>query len=862
MKKAAVSFALSVVLCLFASIGSGVAAGNVPQKVLDLRKSVVRVLCQTSDGIVSGSGFAIGQDVPVNYIVTNLHVVESNTNGISILRANNREIKARAYLQLANADLCVLLLDEPLYDVPPVALYDKKPADVGQGVYALGFPGAADVLSDKATGDPEDVTITDGIVSAEKSLTIAEGGASVKLLQINAAISHGNSGGPLVDEDARVLGVNTYTVADSQNINGAISILELISSLKERGISYLSGEESKQSQFPWLTAGIVAGAAVLLGLAVLFVLLGIRNAARKRKAKAVPLPDYLKQWGGRLPYDTAAHVLAPALGELAALHLGGLVHADICPENIFIAGDANQANLRMPENAAMGGRLMLRPGFSSPEQYRADSRVGPWSDVYSICAVFYYMITGKIPLGVMERQALGGIGAIGFGAAAIGQPHASAILSGLALDAALRPQNAMELIRALGMPVSMPLPGTQAISMAASYPPAVLRQQKRKKMGVGWKLLIAGASVLFVLLAGAGGYYLYTDAKYNDAVACIAKHDYKGGIKNLSSVLRIYKSCDDWMYYACAGDELSNNHFEHAREMYKKLGDFNNASAMLEEVDYLQAVYILAEGNFQQAKDMFTSLGDYKDSAQMIIESDYQKAVSSLKNGDYDNAIETFGELARSKYKDAAVLLVESKYQKIMNLCDNKNYIQAFRDLKELGNYKDSANVMIQISDILYNEAIERYRIMDYLAAESDFKIIDPYKKSSSYLLLLSARNAPNNGYYSTMKDIYQHLTSLGTFEDAQLLRESDPFIFYRLQGNWHGGGYYFNLSFDKKKNSWNINYTLPWINGEYFRINDCTLMIGSDKKGWSKEFSFTFITENKMEVYCFKNGRTYTLTR
>ena len=63
------------------------------------------MLCQTTDGIVSGSGFAIGAEEPVKYIVTNLHVVESNRNDISILRANNQQIEAKVYLELANADL-------------------------------------------------------------------------------------------------------------------------------------------------------------------------------------------------------------------------------------------------------------------------------------------------------------------------------------------------------------------------------------------------------------------------------------------------------------------------------------------------------------------------------------------------------------------------------------------------------------------------------------------------------------------------------------------------------------------------------------------------------------------------------------
>ena len=136
------------------------------------------------------------------------------------------------------------------------------------------------------------MTITDGIISAEKSLTLQENGTPVKLLQINAAVSPGNSGGPLVNKEGQVLGINTYTVTDSQNINGTISILELVDSLKEKSIVYKSSQQVQKAKSPLQTILIAAVAFVVLCLVVLFVILGILRSRRKGTQKNKLLPEY------------------------------------------------------------------------------------------------------------------------------------------------------------------------------------------------------------------------------------------------------------------------------------------------------------------------------------------------------------------------------------------------------------------------------------------------------------------------------------------------------------------------------------------------------------------------------------------
>ena len=123
---------------------------------------------------------------------------------------------------------------------------------------------------------------------------------------------------------------------------------------------------------------------------------------------------------------------------------------------------------------------------------------------------------------MLERQALGGAGAIGFGNANIDQAHASPILAGLSLNPALRPQNALVLMNALGLNTAA-LHAYPAAGMAQAMPYPAQRQYKsrpvHKEGRTGARVLIAAISVFLALCAGAAAFYFYTDSKYNEAIA-------------------------------------------------------------------------------------------------------------------------------------------------------------------------------------------------------------------------------------------------------------------------------------------------------------------------------------------------------
>lgn len=246
------------------------ASGGVPQAVLDVRDSVVRVVAEGPFGTGTGTGFAIGDTQPVSYIVTNYHVIEG-AERVYLLLERDYVIEASVHISLPGSDLAVLQLSAPLHDVKPVTIDDSLAKEGTKG-YALGYPGAADVLSSTLTGNKEDITITDGIVSALVTVTRVSGLQPVSAYQINAAINHGNSGGPFVNSRGQVIGINSWGVTDAEGINAAIQASELTAVLDQNGIPYL-----KASSFLIAWIAIIAAAVILAAAIVILILVLVKK---------------------------------------------------------------------------------------------------------------------------------------------------------------------------------------------------------------------------------------------------------------------------------------------------------------------------------------------------------------------------------------------------------------------------------------------------------------------------------------------------------------------------------------------------------------------------------------------------------
>ena len=152
-----------------------------------------------------GSGFVYDGN---GHIVTNAHVVEG-ASSVSVKFWNGKSYTAQVVGIDASTDLAVLKVNAPVSEVFPLSLGDSSKLAVGDSVVAIGSPFGLEG------------TVTSGIVSAlHREMTSPNHFAIDNSIQTDAEINHGNSGGPLLDSQGKVVGVTSQIESNSGGNEG------------------------------------------------------------------------------------------------------------------------------------------------------------------------------------------------------------------------------------------------------------------------------------------------------------------------------------------------------------------------------------------------------------------------------------------------------------------------------------------------------------------------------------------------------------------------------------------------------------------------------------------------------------------
>jgi putative serine protease PepD len=171
----------------------------------DAKDSVVYVSSQLAQGQATGSGFVVSAD---GKIITNEHVVDGAQQVTVKIGTTGKEIPATVVAADASKDLALLKVDAGSTSLKALTLGDSGSLQVGDNVYAVGNPFGLDH------------TLTSGIVSAlHRDLQSPNGTTISGAIQTDAALNPGNSGGPLLNADGEVIGVNAQ-IASTGSGNG------------------------------------------------------------------------------------------------------------------------------------------------------------------------------------------------------------------------------------------------------------------------------------------------------------------------------------------------------------------------------------------------------------------------------------------------------------------------------------------------------------------------------------------------------------------------------------------------------------------------------------------------------------------
>lgn len=207
-------------LIIFSISSWGDALLPVESKTIDIYRTVVPSTVNVSNIVLARNFFYGEVEVPQGagsgfvwddqgHIVTNFHVVQGGTTFVVTFHNDPKQYKAKIVGTAPDKDIAVLKLEEKPAKLVPIPIGSSKDLQVGQYSFAIGSPFGLDY------------TLTTGVISALGRKIDGIGGVKINdMIQTDAAINMGNSGGPLLNSSSNLIGMNTVIFSTSGSSAG------------------------------------------------------------------------------------------------------------------------------------------------------------------------------------------------------------------------------------------------------------------------------------------------------------------------------------------------------------------------------------------------------------------------------------------------------------------------------------------------------------------------------------------------------------------------------------------------------------------------------------------------------------------
>ena len=211
-------------------------------------------------------------------------------------------------------------------------------------------------------------------------------------------------------------------------------------------------------------------------------------------------------------------LLAPVIQDLEEVHARGIIHRDIKPDNLMRTPDGKLTLLDLGaakdlgvvvQTGTVSSMMVVSQGFSPIEQYSRSGSIGPWTDVYAMCATMYYCLTGKLVPPPIER-----IGGQSVDLSAVSPKLKAVLEKGLEIKPEDRIRSMAELLKALKAAVG----ATDEVDPPPSSP-------------LKWIAL----ALAVVALCAAAVYYITTQSKPKEIVRTLEKANAVEEVLNASS---------------------------------------------------------------------------------------------------------------------------------------------------------------------------------------------------------------------------------------------------------------------------------------------------------------------------------------